>query len=151
MRTISDPASFRNNISSKIVIKLRSCGIDGSDDKIINMAKNLEKGVYNASIKDAGTKNIVKKWDNIHFTQLYIDRLRSVFANLNLENIIEQINCKTIKIHKIAFMTHMELKPERWRQLIELKQIRDENKYTPKIEASTDNFTCWKCKSKQCT
>ena len=26
-----------------------------------------------------------------------------------------------------------------------------ENKYEPKLEASTDNFKCYKCKSKKCT
>jgi transcription elongation factor S-II len=151
MRTITDSESFRNNVSAKLNSKLKESGIIGSSDDLIKMAKNLEKGIYNASIKDATTKNIVKKWDNIHFTQLYIDRLRSIFANVGSEHIVNEINSKKIKIHEIAFMTHMELKPEKWKQLIELKQIRDENKYTPKIEASTDNFTCWKCKSKQCT
>ena len=35
--------------------------------------------------------------------------------------------------------------------LIEEKRIKDENKFTPKIEASTDDFICGKCKSKKCT
>ena len=38
-----------------------------------------------------------------------------------------------------------------WTTLIEEKKIKDENKFTPKIEASTDNFICGKCKSKKCT
>ena len=33
----------------------------------------------------------------------------------------------------------------------EAYEIRDENKYEPKLEASTDDFKCWKCKSKKCT
>ena len=41
--------------------------------------------------------------------------------------------------------------PNKWNELINLKKIRDENKYTPKIEASTDNFTCYRCKSKKCS
>ena len=48
-------------------------------------------------------------------------------------------------------MTHQELLPEKWEPLIEEKKIRLENKYCPKLEASTDNFTCGKCKSKKCT
>ena len=48
-------------------------------------------------------------------------------------------------------MTHQELKPAKWAKLIEAKKMKDENRYTPKIEASTDNFTCYKCKSKKCT
>ena len=30
-------------------------------------------------------------------------------------------------------------------------KIKDENKFSPKIEASTDDFTCHKCKSKKCS
>jgi hypothetical protein len=92
MRTITDPESFRNNVSAKLNSKLKESGIIGSSDDLIKMAKNLEKGIYNASIKDATTKNIVKKWDNIHFTQLYIDRLRSIFANVGSEHIVNEIN-----------------------------------------------------------
>jgi DNA-directed RNA polymerase subunit M/transcription elongation factor TFIIS len=44
-----------------------------------------------------------------------------------------------------------EMRPDKWNDLIQDKKIRDENKYEPKLEASTDNFKCWKCKSKKCT
>ena len=58
---------------------------------------------------------------------------------------------KEIKSHELAFMTHQQMVPENWDSLIEEKRIRDQNKYEPKLEASTDDFTCWKCKSKKCT
>ena len=51
----------------------------------------------------------------------------------------------------MVFMNHQELQPEKWNDLIEAKKIKDENKFSPKIEASTDDFTCSKCKSKKCT
>jgi DNA-directed RNA polymerase subunit M/transcription elongation factor TFIIS len=58
---------------------------------------------------------------------------------------------REIQAHKLAFMTHQEMSPEKWDKLIEDKKIRDENKYEPKLEASTDKFTCRKCYSKKCT
>ena len=48
-------------------------------------------------------------------------------------------------------MTHQEMKPSRWKELIDQKIKRDENKYNTCIQASTDMFTCRKCKSKRCT
>jgi transcription elongation factor S-II len=50
-------------------------------------------------------------------------------------------------------MSHQEINPERWKQLIKEKTIRDENKFNNKQEASTDLFTCPRstCKSKRCT
>ena len=35
--------------------------------------------------------------------------------------------------------------------LIQKKKDRDENRYAPKLEANTDNYTCRKCKSKECS
>lgn len=149
MKEIKNPSDFRNNITNKLQERLEKVGMISDDYN--KMAKNLEKGIYNFCVVDAGKKNIVKKWDNEYFIHIYIDRLRSVFFNLESDYLIEIVNSKKIKIHEIAFMTHQEMRPSKWKKLIDDKKIRDENKYTPKIEASTDNFTCWKCKSKKCT
>lgn len=149
MKEIKDPNEFRNNVSSQLSERLKNVGMITND--YIKMGRNLEKGVYNCCIIDSGKRNIVKKWDNEYFIHVYVDRLRSVFINLGSTYLIDAISSKKIKIHEIAFMTHQEMYPEKWKKLIDDKKIRDENKYTPKIEASTDNFTCWKCKSKKCT
>lgn len=146
---VDNPETFRENIRNKILEKLKHLSLN--DENINKLAVNLEKGIYNYSIKDATNKNIVKKWENDYFVDLYINKLRSIFANINSEYILKQLNNKSIKIHELAFMTHQQLQPQLWEKLIEDKKIRDQNKYTLKIEASTDNFTCWKCKSKQCT
>ena len=65
--------------------------------------------------------------------------------------ILEQINDGTIKSHMVAFMTHQEMRPDRWADLIAQKIIKDKNKFETNIEAATDTFTCRKCKSKKCT
>jgi len=141
MYTIKEPDVFRTNIKNKFseIIK---------NEKI---ASNLEKGIYNYSIQTATKTNIVKKWDNIYFIHIYLNKLHSIYMNIKCPKLIKKITSKEIKAHKIAFMTHQELKPEKWEKLIEAKRIKDNNKYTPQIEASTDNFTCWKCKSKKCS
>jgi transcription elongation factor S-II len=142
MHVIVNPEEFRQKISKKL-------------EKILNdeqkIAENLEKGIYNFCIKEAGERNIVKKWDNVHFTQLYLDRLRTVYINIQKGELKTKILEKKIKAHEIAFMTHQEMAPEKWQQLMDDKKIRDENRYAPKLEASTDNFTCRKCKSKECS
>ena len=48
-------------------------------------------------------------------------------------------------------MTHQTLRPDIWNSMIEEKKIKDENKFSLKLEASTDDFTCHKCKSKKCS
>lgn len=146
---VTNPEGFRSKVVENLKKKMIECDIIGKD--LDNLAMNLEKGIYNFTIKDANERSVVKKWENVHFTQIYIDKLRTVFANISSPEVIQQINSKSIKIHKLAFMTHQELQPGKWKKLLDDKKIRDENKYDPKIEASTDNFTCWKCKSKKCT
>ena len=48
-------------------------------------------------------------------------------------------------------MTHQEMRPDRWEELIKAKSIKDKAKFEQNIEAATDIFTCRKCKSKKCT
>ncbi len=48
-------------------------------------------------------------------------------------------------------MSHQELNPERWDALIQLKSVRDKNKYEQNMEAATDSFKCRKCRSTKCT
>ena len=74
-----------------------------------------------------------------------------IYSNLKNEKIVKKLFNKELKSSEIAFKTHMELFPEKWESKIKDKQVRLENKYFPKIEASTDNFTCGKCKSNKCT
>lgn len=141
MRTIKNPSEFRANVQKRLLAFI-------PDE---NICKNMEKGIYNYSIKEATERQIVKKWDNVYFVHLYIDRLRTLYYNLKSSKVIERITNKEIKPHEVAFMSHQEIMPEKWTILLSDKKIRDENIYAPKLEASTDGFTCRKCKSKECS
>jgi len=140
IRKIENPEVFRINIKKQI-------------DKILNNEKNssnLEKGIFNYTLREAERHKIVKKWDNKHFVQIYVDHLRSIITNLK-GDILKQVIEGNIKPHVVAFMTHQELCPEKWCQMIETKTKRDKNKFETNIAAATDAFTCRKCKGNQCT
>jgi len=141
MRTVADPEIFRANVKLNL-------GEILDDTKA---GDNLERGIYNSVLQAADEKNIVKKWENVYFVELYVDKFRSLYINMQNPDIKRLITDKHIKVHKLAFMTHQEMLPEKWSGLIEDPKIKNQNKYTPKIEASTDNFTCYKCKSKECS
>ena len=141
MKQVSNPEHFRNTI----IVSL---------DKILNnmvKARNLERGIFNKSLDEAAIKTIMKSWDNYLFVQLYIDRFKHIYFTLQNAEIVEKITSGVFKAKEVAYKTHQELYPEKWDKLVEDKRIRLENKYFPKIEASTDNFTCRKCKSNKCT
>ena len=139
---IENPELFRANVIEKL-------------DEILKNEKNsrnLEKGIFNYALKEADQRKIVKKWDNHTFVRVYLTHLRSIVNNIkNNSHILDQINDGTIQSHTVAFMTHQELRPERWDEMIKNKSIKDMHKFESNIEASTDTFTCRKCKSKKCT
>jgi transcription elongation factor S-II len=138
---VSNPEKFRANIADKLCVFLTK-----ETDAV-----NLEKGIYNWAIKEATNHKIVKKWDNPFFVQIYADKFRSVYLNIDTPEVMEQVKNKTLKPHCIAFMTHQELNHKKWDSLIQAKSIRDKNKYETTAEAATDTFTCRKCYSKKCT
>lgn len=134
MKVVSDPVAFRTNIRNVIKKKINNS----------KWAENIERGVFNYCIKLADERRIVKKWENPYFVILYKDRFRSIYVNITEQN-IKKITEKKMKPHEIAFMSHQELAPDKWDDLIRAKEERDSNKYEPTLEAATDNFTCFRC------
>jgi transcription elongation factor S-II len=149
IETIAFPDHFRAEVRKKLHMLLPNDV--SSDTSDTTTSTNIEKGIFNWAIQQAGKNNIVKKWSNPFFITLYIDRLRSVYINLKKPDVSSAVTSGNIKPQELAFMTHQEICPDKWKQLIEDKKVRDKQKYEPNIEASTDNFTCNKCKSKKCT
>ena len=138
---IANPDEFRNNIKNRFNLLIKN-------DRT---AKHIENGIYNYTIRTAFKDNVVRKWDNHIFSDLYISKVKIIYQNMKNPIIIEKIKKRDFKAREFAFLTHAEFYPEKWNSLMEEKKIRLDNKFSPKIEASTDNFTCYKCKSKKCT
>ena len=138
---IKDPITFRTNVCHSL-------------NEIINNNKyslNLEKGIFNYSIKEATRRKIIKKWENLSFVQIYIDQFRSIYLNIKNDILLDKIKNNILKPDVLAFMTHQELNPERWKILIEKKIKRDQLKYNTNMDAATDVFVCKKCKSNKCS
>tara|TARA_B100000674_G_C37828448_1_gene909319 strand:- start:556 stop:1053 length:498 start_codon:yes stop_codon:yes gene_type:complete len=121
--------------------------------KVKNKKKsiNIEKSVFNYAVVQAKSKNIVRKWENKYFLQMYKNRLRSIYLNLNNETFLNKILNKTINAKVLSKMTHQEMCPEKWKDLIDAKIKRDKNMTSVNMSAATDEFTCYKCKKKKCT
>ena len=141
MRKIENPDNFRNNIRGKLQDLL------DSEKKAIN----LEKGIYNYALKEATNRKVVKKWDNPYYTQIYLDRLRSIYINLANSTLLGHVKDGTVPVKALAFMTHQEMQPEKWDALIQAKIKKDKSKYDTQQEAMTDTFKCRKCHSNKCS
>tara|TARA_Y100000389_G_C17273618_1_gene419262 strand:- start:67 stop:588 length:522 start_codon:yes stop_codon:yes gene_type:complete len=140
-RTIDDPDKFRNTILNFLNNKIKN----------IKISENLEKGIFNYTLGECEKKNLIKKWCNEYFVLIYIQKVKALYYNLDNSELFNKLINKEFKAHEFAFLSHQEMRPDIWNELLEEKRIKDENKFSPKLEASTDDFTCFKCKSKKCT
>lgn len=82
---IKDAESFRQNVRKKLSDKIKDSG---------KIGLNLEKGIYNRTLQKAHEMNIVKKWDNAYFVQLYVDWLKCIIINLDNSDVMNMITSK---------------------------------------------------------
>jgi transcription elongation factor S-II len=142
---LKNPSQFRENIRAQFATRF----FDNITDP--KYAVNLEIGIFNYAIQEATKLKLIKKWDNPAFVTLYIGRLRTMFNNLSNPDLLAMIKTDEITPKTLAFMSHQELNPALWTDMIKQKIKRDASKYSTNIEAMTDMFVCKKCKSRRCT
>lgn len=136
-----DPFAFRQSMRSHLQNKYVL------DEK---QAANVEIGAYLYALEESNRAKIVKKWENRSFAQIYIERLRSVWINFGQSpSLLEKYKTGEITPETLSTMTHLEMNPDRWRTYIEKKMKRESQ--STEERASTDMFTCKKCKSKKCS
>ena len=135
---------YRQNIVNKL-------------DKIINdicISRNIEKSIYNHTIKISKNKNIMRSWFNIIFKNIYLSKVRSIYSNIDKncyiqnKNFLDRIKNNDIDIKNIANMSIYDIFPENWKEILESNSKKDKLKYELKPEAMTDAFKCRKCGSR---
>jgi DNA-directed RNA polymerase subunit M/transcription elongation factor TFIIS len=148
--TVHHPEQFREHVRQRVQRVFDGADSSSAVSIVSIVVVNLEKGVYNYAVQEATNNRVVKKWENSAFVQLYVDRLRTLLSNLPA--IVPLLQSGEITAPAVAKMTHQEFRPDRWKDLMDQKMKRDASKLTGDVvEASTDMYTCKKCKSKRCT
>jgi len=130
-----------------------------NNTKLVQLGKDhindLEIGIYNWAIEFADENDIVKNWANDRFKNVYLNKAMSVVSNLMPEYIgnrklFDRLKDKEFKPHDIPFMKPENIFPERWRQVIDNRQKKEQHMFEDKPEAMSDLIVCGKCKKKQC-
>jgi len=144
---INNEKTFRNNIINII-------------SKFINnkkKSKNIEKGIYDYTILCSKKKNIIVDWENKNFTEIYIHKFKTIYYNLDINSsvnnkeLLQNIKNKKIDEYKLAFMTHQELFPKKWEELLKKKEKKDKSLKNVDLSLATDEFKCFKCYKRLCT
>lgn len=132
---VSDPHSFRARLRQSLQEKKELTAME---------AEHLEADVYTKASRRAARASVAESWDDRAFVTLYLDVLRSAYRNLDSR----QSGCD---LKGFALLSHQEMQPARWEEMLRAKEERDKTRYAPTMTANTDNFTCGRCKSKNCS
>ena len=125
------------------------------EDKKIAM--RIEGSIFAHSCQLAIERKVIRKWDNIIFKKIYINKSRSLYTNIKTDSYIQntkllaRVKSKKFDLDNIAFMSYQALFPEHWKKLLDEKFKREKVMYEDKAEAMTDQFKCGRCKSRKCT
>ena len=138
MRIVEDPTIFRDTIRTVLNKSIEN----------LQYTNVIENGIYNYTIEECTTRKIIKKWTNPFFVEIYICKFKVLLANLNTKY-VQDIVIKDPA--KIAYMTHQEFNPEKWKTIIEKQKKIAESMLTSKLTANTTSFKCFKCDSKNCS
>lgn len=128
-----------------------------SDEKILEFAQAIEKGIYNKTIQFAEEKNISKKWDNHIFIQMYKQFSIQVYTNLKPDSyiknnrLIDRMIEGEFNPYELATMDPQHIFPEHWKPLMDDKTKRDRMLYEINKEMATDIYQCARCKKRECS
>ena len=119
-------------------------------------ARDLEIGIYNWTLQKAEACKIPRSWASQRFLSRYMAKSRSVLANLDPSSyvgntsLLQRVREELIAPHEIAHMQPMDVYPERWKEVVELKVQRDEYAATVKPVAMSNEYRCSRCKKNDC-
>ena len=118
--------------------------------KLKKMALNIERGIFNYTLKKYNSNN-QSTW-NLAFEIYYLNRCVTIFSNLNVDSSIKNINLikrlfeNEFTEFELAFFTSKELYPEKYEYLSKKFNL-DKKEDEQKEEIHDGIFQCRKCKS----
>ena len=118
---------------------------------------NMERYLFNWTVRETRHHNEVPTWDNVMFKNRYRSKFLSIKYNLQHSNLSSRIISGEIKTSDIPFMNAMSMDPNgraatayKKRQEYHTKKL-----LSAKKEEETEDFigvfTCGKCRSKKTT
>ena len=123
----------------------------------IDICEKIEKSIYNYCVEQCRLKNIEVNIENKYFLRMYVNKLISLYNNLDKNSYIKNISFydkvmdKSIEIEKIAYLSPQEINPEHWKKYIDKQNAQDEFLYSISAGTKTKEYKCGRCKQRDCT
>jgi len=124
--------------------------INKNDTLILN---ELERGIYNWTIREADKNGFMCLWDDRQFNRIYTRKAISIYQNLNSDNkkLINFVTNTTvtsnneINAYNISFMTPNELCPEKYTEIINKLKEKEKVIFEKRVTVGSKQFKCSKC------
>jgi DNA-directed RNA polymerase subunit M/transcription elongation factor TFIIS len=147
MSAVYNSMSQSHNLREKCLDYLTQNNVYGLSDTLL---KDIEIGIFNWCLTNAGEKNITRNWMDDRFENLYKSKAYSVLYNMNANKdlIQKKIAEKELEPYKIPSLTFEEMNPILWE---ECKKNSKELIVSSSNAAKTDQFRCNRCKTRNCT
>jgi hypothetical protein len=117
----------------------------------------LERGIYNASLNEAKTRQIPLTWEHETFRWVYDMIAKRAIANFNPDSyvgnkhLIQRWKDGEFTLDQIGGWTPYELKPTHWKDLKDQQLRREQRILEGNLAMATDRFRCSQCQKKMCS
>jgi hypothetical protein len=117
----------------------------------------LERGIYNASLNEAKTRQIPLTWEHETFRWIYDMVAKRAIANFNPDSyvgnkhLIQRWKDGEFTLDQIGGWTPYELKPTHWKDLKDQQLRREQRILEGNLAMATDRFRCSQCQKKMCS
>jgi transcription elongation factor S-II len=123
----------------------------------MDISKKIEESIYQYTVSKSTDKCIDENIENKYFKRIYVNKLISLYNNLNPEtyiqnkNFLSRILNQEIDIDNIAFLTPQEIHKDHWKKYLDRQTANDEFLYSRTVGTRTQEYKCGRCKEKDCT
>jgi DNA-directed RNA polymerase subunit M/transcription elongation factor TFIIS len=119
--------------------------------------REIERGIYNWTIKEADKSGFMCLWDDRQFVRIYTRKAISIYQNLKSDNkeLITFVmdtttnntvgNIQGLNAYKISFMSPSELCPEKYTEILNKLKEKEKVIFEKRATAGSKQYKCNKC------
>lgn len=119
--------------------------------------RELERCIYNGTLREAGQRHIGKAWSHNPFVEMYQMFAKHIAANFHPNSYVDNKELYTryrageITFKDISEMDTYQLFEERWKDSFMQQQVREKRQLEGNKSMATDQFLCMRCHKRECT
>ena len=123
----------------------------------VSEVQQLERCIYNGTLREAGQRHIGKAWSHSPFVEMYQMFAKHIAANFHPNSYVDNKELYTryrageITFKDISEMDTYQLFEERWKESFMQQQVREKRQLEGNKSMATDQFLCMRCHKRECT